>query len=210
VFAAGCVQGYARTFAELGAAADALRLKGTTAQAEVARIFKEPPVRCEAGAYVYFLDQLMAFARRALKSGATPETPKEGWVRAAGAVCAYAPKLVPQAEYSDDMQRFQAAKRQLQALVTEAGAGPQPSALLLAFDRAAPSPGGYGPPPAPPPPPPVVYQPVVPARISVPNKPLPDWAVVTMHEVRDLIQKGQADVARAKVETIIRWIETQR
>jgi hypothetical protein len=235
IFAASCVQGYAKAFAEIGGAAGELRLKLDNAQELVAKSFKERPPRCEAGAYDYYLDQLMAFVRRALRSGATPQSPKEGWVRAAASMMDFSPRLVPRAEYYADMQRFQAMRKELISLVVEAGAGPLPSALTVAFERTAPAPGAYGPPAAPPPsepaqqPQPSYQAPAqpsyqapaqpsyqapaqpaastVPSYINFPRDPLPDWAVINLHELRDLLRSGRVDPARAKLEQVIRWVE---
>jgi tetratricopeptide (TPR) repeat protein len=142
-----CAPAYTAAFAALHESAGALRLKTDVAEAEVAHLFRERPARCEPGAYAVYLGELMRFVRRALRSGATPQTPKEGWVRGALAAAGYAPRTVPQAEYYDDLQLHQAARAELIALLADAGAGPVPSALLPALAASAPVAGAYGPPP---------------------------------------------------------------
>ncbi|MCS6913064.1 MAG: hypothetical protein RMK29_21225 [Myxococcales bacterium] len=227
LFGVSCVQGYARAFGEINAAASALRLRLETAQAEVSRAFRDRPGRCEAGAYDYYLDQLLGFVTRALRSGATPQTPKEGWVRAAALLMDYAPQQVPCAEYPHDLERFQAMRQTLLSLVAEAGAGPLPSSLAVAFERAAPVTGACAPPPsapatparpAPPPastaelpaasvPAELPPSPGMPPHVRFPRVPLPDWGVINLYEMRDQLRQGQEALARERLEQILRWIE---
>jgi tetratricopeptide (TPR) repeat protein len=142
-----CARTYTQAFTALHEAAGGLRLKVDGATEEVTRIFRERPARCEPGAYAAYLGEVMRFTRRALRSGATPQTPKEGWVRGAQAAMGFAPLTVPQAEYYDDLQLYQQAKGELIGLIAEAGAGPAPSALLLALSESVPRAGAYGPTP---------------------------------------------------------------
>lgn len=238
LFAQSCVQGYAQAFGGLNAAAGALRLKADTAEGEVRQIFKEAPPRCEVGAYRYYLDQLLAFVKRAMRSGTSPQAPKDGYMRAAAAAAGYGPKSVPQAEYYEDMQRFQAARREVVAMATEAGLGPLPVLVLAAFDRATPAPGAYGPAtlpaamqaggapqiggaapvytPVPAPVPTTVPTPVpatvpssMPVRLVVPSAPLPDWAVVSLHEMREQVRSGREAEALLRLNAILRWVEAQ-
>ncbi len=235
-----CVQGYAKAFYDLGNQATNLKLKSESAPAETRAIFKSRPARCEVGAYAYYLEQLVKFSKRALRSGATPATPKEGWIRAATVATGYAPERVPQAEYGDDLSRFRAARGEIAALVTEAGAGPLLGALLVSLDRASPVPGAYGPmrPPqatpfvaasplpvystaptapaavCPTPPRPVLYPVTLPPmtspqQVNVPTVPLPDWGVVSLHQMSDLIKVGRGEAALDKLDPILRWVESQ-
>jgi hypothetical protein len=234
LFAQSCVQGYAQAFGGLNAAAGALRLKADTAEGEVKQIFREAPPRCEVGAYGYYLEQLLTFVRRAMRSGTSPQTPKDGFMRAAAAAAGYGPKSVPQAEYYDDMQRFQVARREVVAMATEAGLGPLPVLVLAAFDRATPAPGAYGPAvvpaapavpvapagtpqagwgtpqvaPARPAPAPGA-SPSMPVRLVVPAAPLPDWAVVSLHEMKEQVRTGREAEALLRLNAILRWVEAQ-
>ena len=47
----------------------------------------------------------------------------------------------------------------------------------------------------------------MPAYINFPRVPLPDWAVINLHEVRDLLKSNRPNQARDKLEQVIRWVE---
>ena len=54
----------------------------------------------------------------------------------------------------------------------------------------------------------LLLPPVPPPPVKVPTTPLPAWAVTTLHEARAAAAAGQVDVARAKLEKVIEWMQT--
>jgi hypothetical protein len=193
-----CALRYAESFARIGA----IGLRGPSqAQAisEVNSLFGPRPDLCEPGGYRAFLTQLTDYSREALRA---PVKQRDGMIRVAIAAAQQAPVRVLFEESKAARTQYNEMRSNVHAIADDVGITPLMQQLLDTIER-------QGMPPSTAPPPPVAPPPGTQAQaIRVPQVALPPWAVISLYEVRDLINQKQTDVARGKVEAILKWLET--
>lgn len=166
------------------------------AHTEVSNLFGPRPVVCETGAYQRFIDGFRDYAREAMRA---PVRSRDGMLRVAIATAAQGPQKVPYEEGRAAATLFRQTRSDLHATADDVGISPLMQMLLDTFER-------MGPPPAlPPPAPPRAENAQV---VRVPTAPLPTWAVISLYEIRDHLQKRDSATAQGKLEAILKWMET--
>jgi hypothetical protein len=202
-----CALRYSEAFARVPALG--LRSLGQAqAYAEVSALFGPRPDLCEAGAYQRFIDGFRDYAREAMRA---PIKQRDGMIRVAIAIVQQSPARVPWEEGRAAVTLFRQGRSDLHATADDVGITPLMQQLLDTFERQGPpQPAQATAPPqaqpaapaAPPAPAPQVQS------VRVPTTPLPPWAVISMYELRDLLNQKNLGVAQGKVEAILKWLET--
>lgn len=194
-----CALRYSATFARLGPIG--LRnLSQAQAIAEVNSLFGPRPDLCEPGGYKAFLEQLTDYSREALRA---PLKQRDGMIRVAIAAAQQGPVRVSFEESRAARTAFNETRSNIHAIADDVGITPLMEQLFSTIESRGLPVSTAPPPPAPPPPGGAQAQ-----AIRVPTTALPPWAVISLYEVRDLINSKQTDAARGKVEAILKWLET--
>lgn len=193
--------------------------------AEVSAIFGPRQDLCEAGAYQRFLESYLDLAREAMRASAKQ---RDAQVRVAIALIGQLPARVPAEEAKAAGALFRQTRSDLYAIADDVRMPPVVRQLLDSFDRAGPpvpESTAQVPPLVTIPPPAQGGQPgqnvqggQPPAQggqpgqnvqtVRVPSTALPSWAVVSLYEARELLKQRDPTGAQAKLESVLRWMET--
>lgn len=205
-----CANRYSEAFPRLNALGPR-NLDLGRAATEVNNLFGPRPDKCEAGAYQRFVESFKDFAREAFRA---PTKTRDGWLRIAMAAAGQSPQRVPAEEHKADVALFRQTRSDLFAIADDAGISPLMQQVLDTFDRSGP-PG-----PLPPqvvtigPGPGVTQAPPTGTgapniqQVRVPTVPLPSWAVVSLYEIRESLHLRDPDTAKAKLDALLKWMET--
>lgn len=194
-----CALRYRESFSRLPALG--LRsLSQPQANAEVNGLFGPRPDLCEPGGYQVFMEQLTDYSREALRA---PLKQRDGMIRVAIAAAQQGPVRVAFEESKAARTTYSVTRSNIHAIADDVGITPIMQQLLDTIER-------QGMPLSTAPPPPPKADPAAPAAqaIRVPQTAMPPWAVISLYEVRDLLNQKQTDVARGKIEAILKWLET--
>lgn len=200
----------------------------TVADQEVESLFGPRPSKCEEGAYQKFLDSFEAFAREAIRAAQPQKVGKkvipatsisEYQLRLAIAAFKKSPLKVPAKETRVAINAYRQTRSNLSAVVEDAGGTMAMNELLAAMAQTRAPEGAEDGPPGevvttttttptgtPSTTSPSTASPVT--AIRVPTIPLPTWAVIKLYEARDAASLKDSDVAKAKLQDIIIWMES--
>ena len=200
----------------------------TVADQEVESLFGPRAPKCEEGAYQRFLDSFEAFAREAIRAAQPQKVGKkvipatsisEYQLRLAIAAFKKSPLKVPAKETRVAINAYRQTRSNLSAVVEDAGGTMAMNELLAAMAQTRAPEGAEDGPPGevvttttttptgtPSTTSPSTASPVT--AIRVPTIPLPTWAVIKLYEARDAASLKDSDIAKAKLQDIIIWMES--
>lgn len=207
----------------------------TVADQEVESLFGPRAPKCEEGAYQKFLDSFEAFAREAIRAAQPQKVGKkvipatsvsEYQLRLAIAAIKKSPLKVPSKETKVAINAYRQVRSNLSAVVEDAGGTMAMNELLATMAQTRPPDGADDGPPGetftttttttvpvstpttstPTTSTPSTTSPVT--AIRVPTIPLPTWAVIKLYEARDASSLKDSDIAKAKLQDIIIWMES--
>lgn len=204
----------------------------TVADQEVESLFGPRAPKCEEGAYQKFLDSFEAFAREAIRAAQPQKVGKkvipatsvsEYQLRLAIAAIKKSPLKVPTKETKIAINAYRQTRSNLSAVVEDAGGTMAMNELLATMAQIRPPEGADDGAPSevftttttttttvpastPTTSTPSTTSPVT--AIRVPTIPLPTWAVIKLYEARDASSLKDSDIAKAKLQDIIIWMES--
>lgn len=204
----------------------------TVADQEVESLFGPRAPKCEEGAYQRFLDSFEAFAREAIRAAQPQKVGKkvipatsvsEYQLRLAIAAFKKSPLKVPGKETKVAINAYRQTRSNLSAVVEDAGGTMAMNELLATMAQTRPPEGADDgssaevvtttttitsstPTGTPTTTSTSTTSPVT--AIRVPTTPLPTWAVIKLYEARDAASLKDSDIAKAKLQDIIVWMES--
>jgi hypothetical protein len=229
---APCGPRIAAAFVQLPELGQRRELSSPARAAEEVRALFGPPRAelCEPGAYERFMEGLRDLSRQAIR------TRREPLLQVAVATAEQAPLRVPAEEGKAAAALYRQVRSDVHATAEDVRPSPLIKKLLEAIDRAGPpasaageapaaaaigtpgpvagpavaGPAVAGPAVAGPAAAAAPASPPVPVNVPVrvPQGPLPPWAVISLHEARDLLRQQNAVGALGKLEPVLRWMDS--